>query len=303
MIYINIIYIKNTGTPDEKKAYVALLAIGVLYPQYYNLARIFKQGLEYFSQPSNYLDLFFVNLSTINCILQFTLHPRTLTCKIIMILIIFLGLLRTFTFLKIVASLSPIVTMLTNVVFDLRIFLFFYLILTVLFSLLLGIIGLGNRDIEGPFQDLYNKKVCQGLCDNPLDFECSVTRADSNYDTLCGDPLGTERVLYLAGIETCKSDCESAAEEYPGIEYKVVGLFIGNIIQTLRMSLGDFGFDAAMELAPQENYIYWVVWSLILLVTCIIFLNFIIAEASASYEKVSEFLQLYILAEKAALIQ
>lgn len=48
MIYINIIYIKNTGTPDEKKAYVALLAVGVLYPQYYNIARIFKQGLEYF---------------------------------------------------------------------------------------------------------------------------------------------------------------------------------------------------------------------------------------------------------------
>jgi|TARA_B110000285_G_scaffold210083_1_gene251642 hypothetical protein len=72
-----------------------------------------------------------------------------------MILIIFLGLIRTFTFLKIVASLSPIVTMLTNVVYDLRIFLFFYVILTVLFSLLLGIIGLGNRDIEGDFQNKY----------------------------------------------------------------------------------------------------------------------------------------------------
>jgi len=151
MIYINIIYIKNTGTKAEKKIYVVLLAVGVLYPQVYNLARIWKQGLDYFKQPANYLDFFFVNLSSINCILQFTLDPRSLTCKIIMILIIFLGLLRTFTFLKIVASLSPIVTMLTNVVYDLRIFLFFYVILTVLFSLLLGIIGLGNRDIDGSF--------------------------------------------------------------------------------------------------------------------------------------------------------
>lgn len=67
--------------------------------------------------------------------------------------------------------------------------------------------------------------------------------------------------------------------------------------------MGDFGFDAAMVLPSAENYIYWVVWTIILLITCIIFLNFIIAEASASYEKVSEFLQLYILAEKAALIQ
>lgn len=157
MIYINIIYINNKGTPEEKKAYVILLAVGILYPQYYNLARIFKQGfVEYFFNPANYLDFFFVNLSTINCVLQLLLNPRSLTCKIIMIIIIFLGLLRTFTFLKIVAALSPIVTMLTNVVYDLRIFLFFYVILTVLFSLLLGIIGLGNRNIEGPFQNLYN---------------------------------------------------------------------------------------------------------------------------------------------------
>ena len=189
-----------------------------------------------------------------------------------MILIIFLGLLRTFTFLKIVAALSPIVTMLTNVVYDLRIFLFFYAILTVLFSLLLGIIGLGNTEIEGKFRNQFNEEACVALCDP-------------------------------AELDDCKSACEEAAGGMPGIEYKVVGLFLGNIIQTLRMSLGDFGFDAAMELDSSENYIYWVVWSLILLVTCIIFLNFIIAEASASYEKVSEFLQLYILAEKAALIQ
>lgn len=90
---------------------------------------------------------------------------------------------------------------------------------------------------------------------------------------------------------------------YPGIEYEKVGLFIGNIIATLRMSLGDFGFDAAIELEYAENIIYWFVWILIILTTCIIFLNFIIAEASASYEKVSEFLDLYIEAEKAALIQ
>lgn len=68
------------------------------------------------------------------------------------------------------------------------------------------------------------------------------------------------------------------------------------------MSLGDFGFDAAVELEQAENIMYWVVWLLIILITCIVFLNFIIAEASASYEKVTEFLPLFIEAEKAALI-
>jgi len=42
---------------------------------------------------------------------------------------------------------------------------------------------------------------------------------------------------------------------------------------------------------------------LIVIITCIIFLNFIIAEASASYEKVSEELEAYILSEKSSLIQ
>ena len=82
--------------------------------------------------------------------------------------------------------------------------------------------------------------------------------------------------------------------DYPGEEYKYTGLFIGNIISTLRMSLGDFDFDASTLLEKQENLIFWLVWLLIVVITCIIFLNFIIAEASASYEKVSERLKAFI---------
>tara|TARA_B110000285_G_C15045727_1_gene574196 strand:- start:288 stop:488 length:201 start_codon:yes stop_codon:yes gene_type:complete len=66
--------------------------------------------------------------------------------------------------------------------------------------------------------------------------------------------------------------------------------------------MGDFGFDSAILLDPAENVIYWFTWLLIVLITCIIFLNFIIAEASASYEKVSADLDAFILSEKAALI-
>lgn len=167
-----------------------------------------------------------------------------------MIIIIVLALIKTFFFLRIFDALSPIVTMLTNVIYDLRIFLFFYAILIGLFSLLLGILGIGNKFIPGGFQDTYGEE-----------------------------------------------------EEYPGSEYANVGLFVGNLLTTLRMSMGDFGFDAAILLAPAENVIYWFVWLLIVVITCIIFLNFIIAEASASYEKVSEKLDAYILSEKAALIQ
>jgi hypothetical protein len=52
---------------------------------------------------------------------------------------------KTFFFLRIYPILTPIIVMLKNVVWDLKIFLFFYLILISLFSQLLAVIGLGNN--------------------------------------------------------------------------------------------------------------------------------------------------------------
>jgi len=56
----------------------------------------------------------------------------------------------------------------------------------------------------------------------------------------------------------------------------------------MRISMGDFAIIAAAEfLTPIENYMFWVVWLLAVVVQCIIFLNFIVAEASNSYEEVA----------------
>ena len=66
--------------------------------------------------------------------------------------------------------------------------------------------------------------------------------------------------------------------------------------------MGDFGFDAANMLSDPLNGIYWAVWLIIVVVTNIIFLNFIIAEACASYENVASNLNAFILMERAALI-
>ena len=51
--------------------------------------------------------------------------------------------------------------------------------------------------------------------------------------------------------------------------------------------MGDYEFDGANYLEPELNIIYWFCWALMVYITCIIFLNFIIAEASASYENVT----------------
>ena len=73
-------------------------------------------------------------------------------------------------------------------------------------------------------------------------------------------------------------------------------------MSSLRLSLGDFDFDAANFLTPAENYLYWAIWLMIVLLTCIVFLNFIIAEASASYETVKSRLNAMIYKEKTSLV-
>lgn len=50
------------------------------------------------------------------------------------------------------------------------------------------------------------------------------------------------------------------------------------------------------------NSLYWAIFMLICMMTCIIFMNFIIAEVSASYETVKETLQINLLMERGELI-
>jgi len=55
---------------------------------------------------------------------------------------------------------------------------------------------------------------------------------------------------------------------------------LGNIFQIIRFSMGDFDFGVinTANFGELEVTIFWVIWLLIVLITNIIFLNFIIAE-------------------------
>ena len=91
-------------------------------------------------------------------------------------------------------------------------------------------------------------------------------------------------------------------DELPGEEYQYVGLFVANFINVLRTSLGDFDFGASEYLTPSENILFWFIWFFIVVLTCVVFLNFIIAEASASYDKIKSRLDAEIFKAKADLI-
>ena len=95
---------------------------------------------------------------------------------------------------------------------------------------------------------------------------------------------------------------EGGGDNVPFGEYEQIGLFWGTLFSTLRISMGDFDFGAANFLTPAENAIYWAVWLMVVCMTCIIFLNFIIAEASASYEKIKVNLKSEINKEKSSMV-
>ena len=66
---------------------------------------------------------------------------------------------------------------------------------------------------------------------------------------------------------------------------------MGNFFETIRMSTGDFSIiDSAKYLGRYESYTFWILFVLTVIIGCVIFLNFIVAEASGSYNEVSEFL-------------
>ena len=96
---------------------------------------------------------------------------------------------------------------------------------------------------------------------------------------------------------------EDEPENFPFEEYEFIGLLAGNIFTTLRIALGDFDFDPQQYTTLQENYLYWIIWLIVVTMTCIIFLNFIIAEASNSYAVVKESLTALTMKERASLIQ
>lgn len=88
-----------------------------------------------------------------------------------------------------------------------------------------------------------------------------------------------------------------------GTEYQYTGLHWGTIISTFRISIGDFSaIDTSADLTGANNWMFWIIFLFVMMATCVVFLNFIVAEASASYAKVTETLEEIIMQEAAALI-
>jgi hypothetical protein len=86
--------------------------------------------------------------------------------------------------------------------------------------------------------------------------------------------------------------------------YFAIGLHAGCFLWTLRLSMGDFSIiKPVSKLSYSENILFWLVYVLTLYVSCIFFLNFIVVEANATYQRVLNHLEELIYKEKAIYIK
>lgn len=113
-------------------------------------------------------------------------------------------------------------------------------------------------------------------------------------------------VLDILGLGEDTSDILSLKAKrlsYPGIEYQHLPKFLRQFFHSIRISLGDFEFGDTVSLGVFEHNIFWLTWLISVLMTCIVFLNFIIAEVSASYDSVNKRVRGLIDKERAQLIR
>ena len=110
-----------------------------------------------------------------------------------MISLVVVVLLRLFSILRIFAALTPIVIMLSRVLYDLQAFLFFFTIIIFKFAMVLSVLGVGNVNVEGRFREKWKYYDFA----NPYD-KCGGTMPGIEYQNIGIFNANFARVLRLS---------------------------------------------------------------------------------------------------------
>jgi hypothetical protein len=147
LIYIDVVYLNMDRDEDGKYIYKTnvhlLYALGVclVYPIYTDGMQIISNGMSYFREASNYVNLLQIILGYFSIIQQYYEDPVDVVAKGVMIITVVTSLMKQFFYMRIVGSFSYIVTMMVNVTKDLSVFLVFFMILVIMFSLVFDVIA------------------------------------------------------------------------------------------------------------------------------------------------------------------
>ena len=148
-VYIDIVYNKNLMTDENRINLQMQLLTGCIYPSVYDFTQMYKTGLsEYFSDNWNVMGSLYLLNSIAQIGLHLTLGPFVFYSKLAMTCVIMLSLAKTLFYFRIFDAFSTIIKMLTTVIKDLQIFMIFFMLLLFKFSLMLGVMGIGNLNFK-----------------------------------------------------------------------------------------------------------------------------------------------------------
>lgn len=101
--YICIYYCYEVPHKYLDYVYTGILAIGILFPWFYDTKQLCRDGAsEYFSDPWNWMDAFYVYGSFVNIILQFTLGKDNTVTRLVFSFVVLLLIIKTMFFLRII---------------------------------------------------------------------------------------------------------------------------------------------------------------------------------------------------------
>lgn len=247
--------------PDEDKGdwTAVLIIIFVAYPAALETMQVIKLGfVDYVSDHDNWLDITFIYGSIAMAIVQMVNGPQHFASKLMIVIVLLAAFRQTLKMLRIFSSLSTLITMLTSVIWQLRIFMTFFILLLVFFASMFSVMGLGNVKHYGSYRDVfYDEKAINNL------------NADA-----------------------------------PNFAYRQISIFYANIIQMFRISMGDFAIIDCIKFSDKQEdvILFWILWFLMVIVLAVIFMNFVVAEATETYNEVNESIVEFIYQQKADLI-
>ena len=144
-LYIYNTFLIGVYARVSEQVWTWLLVLGICYPFIYDSCQLYKQGLQYFEDSWNYTDLAFQYSGLVNIVFKFVYPEQdALPSLISMSLVLLLATVKTMFFLRVFEKPSYLVTLVRQVIADLRYFVMFYLIITFMFSLIMGVIGFQN---------------------------------------------------------------------------------------------------------------------------------------------------------------
>ena len=111
-VFIYIIDIYSYNQLQHRKKLLVLMASGVAEPLAYDTYQLYDQGVRtHFSSFYNWFDFGFIWSGALFILLNYFYSPFEITCKGVMMIMILCSIIKTLFFMRIITSLTPLVTL------------------------------------------------------------------------------------------------------------------------------------------------------------------------------------------------